>query len=69
MYGTVKDTEGHPVAGAEIDVWHTAPNGFYEQQDPEQPDYNNRGKFTTDKDGHYALRCLVPTPYPVSEAV
>ncbi|KAF8540338.1 Intradiol ring-cleavage dioxygenase [Trichophaea hybrida] len=44
---------------------HTAPNGMYEQQDPEQTDYNNRGKFKTDKDGYYSLRCLYPTSYPI----
>lgn len=64
--GVVKNVLGQPIAGAEIDVWETAPNGFYEQQDPQQPDYNNRGKFTTDKDGRFSLRCLRPTAYPVS---
>lgn len=41
--------------------------GLYEQQDPDQPDYNLRGKFYTDVDGKYALYCLRPTPYPVSQ--
>lgn len=27
---------GEPIEGAELDVWHTAPNGFYEQQDEHQ---------------------------------
>ena len=39
--------------------------GFYEQQDEQQPDFNNRGLFTSDSQGHYSLRCLVPTPYPI----
>lgn len=39
--------------------------GFYEQQDPQQPEYNNRGLFTSDADGRYSVRCLVPTPYPI----
>jgi catechol 1,2-dioxygenase len=58
---------GQPIADAEIDLWHTAPNGLYEQQDPEQKDYNNRGKFKTDKDGYYSLRCLCPTSYPIPD--
>src|SRR5580698_4372255 len=31
----VKDTAGNPVAGAEIDVWHSSNEGYYENQDPE----------------------------------
>ncbi|GAK67004.1 catechol dioxygenase protein [Moesziomyces antarcticus] len=66
MHGTVTDAAtGKPVVGAVIDVWHTGPNGLYEQQDPDQPDFNYRGKFTTDDNGQYALRCLRPTAYPI----
>lgn len=39
--------------------------GFYEQQDPQQPEYNNRGLFSSDAEGKYSVRCLVPTPYPI----
>lgn len=66
MHGRVTDAAtGQPVVGAKIDVWHTGPNGLYEQQDPAQPDFNYRGKFTTDANGEYALRCLRPTAYPI----
>ncbi|SJX65642.1 related to hydroxyquinol-1,2-dioxygenase [Sporisorium reilianum f. sp. reilianum] len=66
MHGRVTDAAtGKPVVGAVIDIWHTGPNGLYEQQDPAQPDFNYRGKFTTDADGYYALRCLRPTAYPI----
>ena len=66
MHGRVTDAAtGKPVVGAVIDVWHTGPNGLYEQQDPAQPDFNYRGKFTTDANGEYALRCLRPTAYPI----
>jgi catechol 1,2-dioxygenase len=54
-----------PIEGAELDVWHTAPNGLYEQQDPDQPDMNLRGRFTTGKDGKYNFYCLRPTSYPI----
>ena len=48
MSGSITDLEtGKPIEGAELDVWHTAPNGLYEQQDPDQPDMNLRGRFTT----------------------
>ncbi|RMZ69949.1 pyruvate decarboxylase [Pyrenophora seminiperda CCB06] len=66
MHGTVTDFKtGKPIEGAVIDVWHTAPNGLYEQQDPNQPDMNLRGRFTTGKDGAYSFYCLRPVPYPI----
>lgn len=65
--GHVRDTEGRPLAGVTIDVWEDAPNGLYENHDPEQPDYNLRGRFETDEDGHYAFRALRPVPYPIPD--
>jgi catechol 1,2-dioxygenase len=64
--GRVYDlTTRAPVAGATLDLWQAATNGFYENQDPNQPDYNLRGRFQTDKDGTFEMVALVPTPYPV----
>lgn len=65
--GQIFDSNGSPVSGAIIDIWHTAPNGMYEQQDPEQPDFNLRGRFCTDKSGRYSLYCLRPAPYPIPD--
>src|SRR4051812_13770526 len=47
----VVDQAGRPIAGAEVDVWHASPIGLYENQDPEQAEYNLRGKFATDAEG------------------
>ena len=63
--GTVTDTGGTPVAGAEVDVWHASPVGLYENQDPEQAEWNLRGKFYTDDDGVFAFRSVKPSGYPV----
>jgi catechol 1,2-dioxygenase len=60
-----KNREGRAVAGAEVDVWHSSPEGYYENQDPEQADMNLRGKFTTDRDGHIAFRSILPAGYPI----
>ena len=39
-----------PVVGATLDVWQAATNGFYENQDPNQPDYNPTGSaFATER--------------------
>jgi catechol 1,2-dioxygenase len=61
----VVDQAGHPVAGAEVDVWHASPVGLYENQDPEQADMNLRGKFTTDADGRFSFRSVMMIGYPI----
>ena len=48
-----RTSNGKPIEGAEVDVWHSSPEGFYEQQDPKQADMNLRGKFMTDAQGHF----------------
>lgn len=54
-----------PVVGAEIDVWHSSPVGLYENQDPDQVDFNLRGKFTTDEEGRFWLRSVRMSGYPI----
>ncbi|MCW5636057.1 MAG: catechol 1,2-dioxygenase [Rubrivivax sp.] len=61
----VVDADSVPVAGAEVDVWHASPEGFYENQDPAQADMNLRGRFTTDDRGRIAFRSVKPVGYPV----
>ncbi len=58
--GQVLDREGKPIAGADVDVWHSSPVGLYEQQDPEQAEMNLRGMFTTDSDGRFWFRTVKP---------
>jgi len=61
----VRDGAGRPIEGAEIDIWHSSPEGFYENQDPIQADMNLRGKFRSDADGHFAFRSVKPAGYPI----
>ena len=61
----VKDQQGRPIEGAEVDVWHSSPEGFYEQQDEKQADMNLRGKFLTDDEGHFWFRSVKPAGYPI----
>jgi len=61
----VKDHNGKPIEGAEVDVWHSSTEGFYEQQDPKQAPMNLRGKFMTDKNGHFWFRSIKPAGYPI----
>ena len=59
------DTEGVPLAGVEVDVWHASTVGLYESQDPTQADMNLRGKFTTDETGHVWFSSIKPSGYPI----
>ena len=63
--GWVKDLQGMPVAGAEVDVWHSSTVGLYENQDPTQAEMNLRGKFTTLADGSFRFTTVKPAGYPV----
>jgi catechol 1,2-dioxygenase len=68
MYGTVTDSStGKPIENAVLDVWETAPNGKYEQQDPDQIDFNLHGRFKTGLDGTYDFYCLRPTTYAIPD--
>lgn len=61
----LKDQGGKPIAGAKVDVWHSSPEGFYEQQDPKQAPMNLRGQFTTDAEGKFGFRSVKPAGYPI----
>jgi catechol 1,2-dioxygenase len=63
--GRVVDPNGEPVAGAEVDVWHSSPVGFYENQDPGQADMNLRGKLITDAQGRFWFRSVLMSGYPI----
>src|ERR1700728_1720403 len=60
-----RDAHGKPIEGAEVDVWHSSPEGFYENQDPAQADMNLRGKFTTDAEGRISFRSIKPAGDPI----
>lgn len=61
----IKDQHGKPIEGALVDIWHSSPEGFYENQDETQADMNLRGQFTTDRDGHIHFRTVKPAGYPI----
>lgn len=65
--GQVLSTDGTPIPGALLDIWETDENGLYEQQDPEQPDMNLRGKFRTDHEGRYCFVGIKPVSYAIPD--
>lgn len=66
MHGIIRDAAtNEPLKGITVDIWQCSTNGLYEQQDPDQADFNLRGKLTTNDNGYYGLYCLRPVPYPI----
>ena len=62
---SLQDLNGNPIAGAEVDVWHSSPEGLYENQDPRQAEMNLRGRFISDEAGHFHFRSVKPAGYPI----
>ncbi|MFL5656884.1 MAG: intradiol ring-cleavage dioxygenase [Ktedonobacteraceae bacterium] len=65
--GRVLSTDGTSIANALLDIWETDENGLYEQQDPEQPNMNLRGKFRTDSEGRYCFVGIKPVSYSIPD--
>lgn len=62
--GTVRGTDGTPVAGARIEVWEADDDGFYDVQYGDGR-VAGRGHLFTDDDGGYRFWAVRPTPYPI----
>lgn len=64
---SVRDMDGNPIAGIKVDIWETDSTGHYDVQRPEvnggQPD--NRAIMTSDKDGRFHFKAIVPVSYPI----
>jgi len=66
VIGRVVGTDGSPLPGATLDVWQANDHGAYDVQEPDkQPDGNGRGLFTTDAEGRFWFRTIVPSYYPI----
>ncbi|CAN5717568.1 catechol 1,2-dioxygenase [soil metagenome] len=65
MEGRVLDTDGKPVAGALVDVWHANEKGRYSHFDPDQEEFHLRRKIETDAQGNYRFRSYIPPGYAI----
>lgn len=64
--GRLVDLDGDPISGACVTTWQANSEGFYENQQPDhQPEFNLRGRFTTDAEGRFHYRTIMPAGYPV----
>jgi protocatechuate 3,4-dioxygenase beta subunit len=59
----ITDAEGQPLAGAQVDVWHTSPDGYYDSQLGDE--YLYRARFFTAADGLVSFPTVLPASYPV----
>ncbi|MGI9488303.1 MAG: dioxygenase [Geminicoccaceae bacterium] len=65
VQGRVLTPEGQPIKDAVLEIWQTADNGLYSNQDSTQPDYNLRARQVVGDDGRYAFTTARPAPYMV----
>ncbi len=63
--GTVTDTDGRPIAGALMEIWHADENGNYDAQYPGLDTPQGRGHLHTDPHGQFSFRSVLPEPYPI----
>ncbi|MCU1785193.1 intradiol ring-cleavage dioxygenase [Pseudomonas sp. 13B_2.1_Bac1] len=63
--GHVRDLDGHPVAGALMDIWQSDEDGFYDVQHADVPGPQARARLQTLADGGFHFRSVVATAYPI----
>lgn len=63
MEGQVRGTDGQPIPGAIVDVWHANTKGGYSFFDSWQSKYNLRRRIETDEQGRYRFRSILPAGY------
>lgn len=65
LSGQVRDLDGSPLAGAEIDFWQADADGYYSGFAPHLPDGNLRGLIVADEEGRFAITTILPAPYQI----
>ncbi len=65
LAGQVRDTEGKPVPGAELDIWHADHEGYYSGFAGHIPDGNLRGVVVAGEDGRFEIGTIQPAPYQI----
>lgn len=65
--GRVIDLDGRPVAGAQVDVWHSDAEGHYDVMLPDHDGVRTamRALLRTQADGRFWFRSILPASYPI----
>lgn len=61
----VLDTDGQPIPGARVDVWHSDDQGAYDIMMPGQTEAAMRGLFHSDAHGRVWFTSILPESYPI----
>lgn len=64
--GGVAAPDGTPLVGANVDVWQSDDDGFYDVQKPGD-DPSLRARLITDPEGRFAFWTIVPKFYPIPD--
>jgi hydroxyquinol 1,2-dioxygenase len=64
--GTVSTSEGQPLAGAIVDVWHSDDDGHYDVQNP-SGEHAGRARFRSDSQGGFHFWTVTPAAYPIPD--
>lgn len=62
---TVKDENGNAISGAKVDIWETDSSGMYDVQHEGRNRPDGRCVITSDQDGKFWFKGIVPVPYPI----
>jgi hydroxyquinol 1,2-dioxygenase len=65
MSGTVRTTDGEPVAGALLDIWQADEDGLYDVQYADLDEARGRGHLHSDDEGRYWFWTVHPEAYPI----
>ncbi len=67
LSGSVRSTDGSPLAGAIVDVWQADAEGNYSHFNiPEEAaPFNLRARVSTGEDGGFAIQTWLPSPYQI----
>ncbi len=70
VVGQVLDMQSKPIKGVEIQIWQANSAGRYTHPSdgnpaPLDPNFNGFGLTTTDAEGRYLFRTIVPGSYPI----
>lgn len=63
--GSLYSTEGRPIPNAVFDIWHSDNEGRYSEFYPDVEHNNLRARITTDEEGKFEVRSILPIPYEV----
>ncbi|MEX5257920.1 catechol 1,2-dioxygenase [Kocuria arenosa] len=63
--GRFTDTDGNPITGAQVEIWHADAAGFYSQYAPGLPEWLFRATVKADENGYFEINTMRPAPYQI----